>query len=249
MTPMHKNFSKGYSATMKLDPLFLEKANRNLNLGDYQHVSKPIYVAKAQYAVPADRQYILRMMVRTPDSNGFRIPDELDWLKPTIFDLDAIQKANGLTNQFVYVTVRHGFVTSQTDDIWHVDGFSLRKPHLPEQNYIWTNTEATEYADQAFPIPASFDPEKHHIHWYFDDQVKPENMSRCEEQTICLSDPYFVHRRPKNTVGMMRTFWRVSFIQIEIEDGECQQNPLLPVKTYRGGDIRNTLTRFRGERT
>jgi hypothetical protein len=229
---------------MKLDRLFLKKASCNLSLDGYKHVSSPIYISKVQYVVPFDRQYILRMLVRTPESDGFCVPTELDWLKPTILNLDAIQKQNGLKNQFVYVTVRHGLVTSQTDDIWHVDGFSLRRHHLPEQNYIWTNREPTEYADQAFPIPSAFDPSKHHIHWYFDEQVEAENIRRCEEQTICLFDPYFVHRRPKNTIGMMRTFWRVSFIEIEIEDGQCQQNPLLPVKQYRGGDIRNSLCRF-----
>lgn len=223
---------------------FLERANRNLNLADYSQISHPIIVGKREYSIPFDRQYILRMMVRSPESNGLQIPGELDWLKPTILELDAFQKANGLHNEYVYVTVRHGLVTSQTDDIWHVDGFSLRRPHLPEQNYIWTDTEPTEYADQAFDIPKEFDPAKHHLHWFLDERVKSENIRRCEEKSICLFDPYFVHRRPKNTVGMMRTFWRISFIQIEIEDGQCQQNPLLPVKEYAGGDIRVNLTRF-----
>lgn len=217
-----------------------------MNLSEYRRVSSPIEIAKRKYAIPQDRQYILRMMVRNPDSDGFRIPAELDWIKDTILELDGIQKANNLNNEFVYVTVRHGFVSSETDDIWHVDGFSMRRPHLPEQNYIWTDREPTEYADQAFDFPDSFDPQKHHIHWYFDDRVKQENIRRCSEETICLFDPYFVHRRPKNTVGMMRTFWRISFIPIEIEDGQCQQNPLLPIKTYSGGDIRERLIRFAG---
>ena len=104
--------------------------------------------------------------------------------------------------------------------------------------------EPTEYAEQAFELPGDFNPMKHNIHWYFDDRVKAENIRRCEEKAICLFDPYFVHRRPKNTVNMMRTFWRISFIQIEIEDGQCQQNPLLPVKVFNGGDIRTTLTRY-----
>lgn len=230
---------------MRLDSFFCEKAKRNLNLEDYNHAGYPVNIAKREFDLPKDRQYILRMMVRTPDSNGFHIPKQLDWLKDTILELDGIQKENGLLNQFVYVTVRHGLVNSETDDIWHVDGFTMRTQHLPEQNYIWTDTETTEYAEQAFAFPDTFDPLKHHIHWYFDDRVKEENAKRCEEKMICLIDPYFVHRRPKVSTGKMRTFWRVSFIQIEIEDGQCEQNPLLPVKIYRGGDIRNVLTRFK----
>lgn len=223
---------------------FLNRANRNLNLSDYRSPSSPIEIATRKYVIPYERQYILRMMLRTPESGGLRIPMELDWLKDTIYELDGIQKTNNLMNQFVYVTVRHGLVTSETDDIWHVDGFSMRTPHLPEQNYIWTDKVPTEYADQAFDFSDSFNPQQHHIHWYFDDRVKAENIRQCKEETICLFDPYFVHRRPKNTVGMIRTFWRISFIQIEIEDGQCQQNPLLPVKTYSNGDIRDRLIRF-----
>lgn len=228
-----------------MNTTFLAKANRNLNLNDFNQQNVPIEVAKRKYVIPHDRQYILRMTLRTPESNGLRIPNELDWLKDTILELDGIQKANNLTNEYVYVTVRHGLVTSETDDVWHVDGFSMRIPHLPEQNYIWTDVEPTEYTDQAFDIPKTFNPSKHHLHWYFDDRVKNENVKRCSEETIYLIDPYCIHRRPKSTVGMTRTFWRISFIPIEIQDGKCQQNPLLPIKQHGNfEDIRNHLTRF-----
>ena len=222
----------------------LARAARNINLSDFKQPAKPIKIERREYTVPYDRQYILRMMIRTPSSGGFCIPDELEWLKSTILDLDTIQKNNNLRNEFVYVTVRHGLVTSETDDIWHVDGFSMRTPHLPEQNYIWTDIEPTEYAEQSFEFPEPFDPLKHNIHWYFDERVRSENIKRCEEKTIYMFDPYFIHRRPKTTAGMMRTFWRVSFIPIEIRDGQCQQNPLLPVQSYSDGDIRDRLTRW-----
>lgn len=227
-----------------MDEAFLGRAKCNLNLADFAQISSPIPIAEREYSIPFDRQYILRMMVRSPDSDGFRIPAELDWLKDTILELDALQKEHDLPNQFVYITVRHGVVTSQTDDIWHVDGFSMRVKHWPEQNYLWTDHNPTEYAHQSFPLPESFDPFRHHIHWYFDERVKRENVRRCREKTIELFDPYFIHRRPKDTVGQVRTFWRISFIPIEIEDGQCQQNPLLPVKTYANKDMRDTLVHY-----
>ncbi len=223
---------------------FVDRANRNLNLKDFANVNNPIPLGLQDYDLPANRQYILRMMVRSPESNGFRIPDELSWLQETIFNTDILQKWMGLKNEYVYVTVRHGIVTSETDDTWHVDGFSMRREHLPEQNYIWSNVEPTEYAEQAFPIPDDFDAMRHHLHWYLDERVRQENIKRCEAGRIYLIDPYCVHRRPKQTVGIHRTFWRISFINIEIEDGQCQQNPLMPVKTYSNQDIRNILVRY-----
>jgi hypothetical protein len=42
----------------------------------------------------------------------------------------------------------------------------------------------------------------------------------------------------------MRTFWRVSFVPIEIEDDTCTQNPLLPRKVHGRSDIRNVLVRY-----
>ena len=61
---------------MQLNSLFLEKATRNLNLKDYGKLSVPLEIAKKDYDIPFDRQYILRMMVRNPDTNGFQIPSE-----------------------------------------------------------------------------------------------------------------------------------------------------------------------------
>lgn len=226
-----------------MTPFFLEKAKRNLNLADFSHVNSPIVIAEREYHVPIEQQYILRMMVRSPESNGLQIPSELNWLHDTIHELDALQKQNGLRNEFVYVTVRHGVVTSK-DDTWHVDGFSMRRPHLPEQNYLWTSDIPTEYAHQAFFIPDDFDPLRHHLHWFLEERVWDENIRQCEPKTIYLFDPYFVHRRPKNIMGSIRTFWRISFVPIEIEDGRCQQNPLLPVKMYVNDDIRRSLVRY-----
>lgn len=226
------------------DKEFLKRANKNLNLREFSKFCSPVFIGNEHYDVPEKRQYILRMMVRSPESGTFRIPRELDWLAPTIFKLNRIQQNSGLNNRFVYVTVRHGLVESKTDDIWHVDGFSMKVVHKPEQNYIWTNHSPTEYSRQAFQIPEDFDPMKHHLHWYFNERVKQETVARISRGSIWLFDPYFIHRRPKPAFGIPRTFWRVSFVPIEIEDGRCTPNPLMPVKQYAGDDIRHRLVRY-----
>lgn len=223
---------------------FLDRAKRLLNLQDFNSINSPIEIITKSFDVPFERQYVLRMLIRSPESNGLQIPPALKWLEETILTADKFQKDNNLFNEYVYITIRHGLVTSETEDMWHVDGFSMSTPHVPEQNYIWTNTNSTEYAEQSFPIPKDFDPFKHNLHLYLNDNVKEENIKKCKEQTIYLIDPYIVHRRPMNTSNTMRTFWRISFIPIEIKDDTCQQNPLLPIKRYNNTDIRKSLINY-----
>ncbi len=223
---------------------FLDRARRNVNLSEFEKVCLPVEHSVRDFCVPFERQYILRMMIRSPETNGFKIPSELDWLKTFIFELDEFQKTYELLNQFVYVTIRHGIVTTKGDGTWHVDGFSMKTTHVPEQDYVWSSDIPTEWADQSFNFPKEFDPLKHHVHWYFDDNIKQENVKTLKEKMVYLIDPYFVHRRPDAAFGTKRTFIRISFVPIEIEDGKCQQNPLLPVKIYKNDDIRTRLTRF-----
>lgn len=223
---------------------FLEKANRNLNLQDYANKSVPIPLFSCNDKPDADNQYVLRMLVRSPETNGFKIPEVLDWLKPTILECDDIQKSNNLNNPYVYVTVRHGEVSSVTDDVWHVDGFSMRVPHLPEQGYFCSNIYSTEYQDKSFPIPIDFDPFKHNVHDYLASIADEGQTVECSSEVVYAFDPYLVHRRPNVPVGTKRTFWRISFIAIEIEDDSCTQNPLLPIKNYGREDIRRKLVSY-----
>lgn len=229
---------------MSLPVDFLERARRNLNLADFASGSAPYAVRRHTARPPVDRQYILRMMVRSP-SLPLTIPTELAWLEPTIRYLDAYQKRHSLHNPYIYVTVRHGIVTSTTDDEWHVDGFSMRYPHVPEQNYICVNGAAgTWFSGKPWNIPATFDPLKHNIHRYLQQHGADDSIYQAHEDTIYAIDPYCVHKRPptRGAEGRIRTFWRVSFVPIEIEDDTCTRNPLFPAKHYGRTDIRNQLT-------
>jgi hypothetical protein len=194
---------------------------------------------------PADEQYILRMMVRTPSSGGFKVPQELQWLLPLIETCNKNQVENRIFNPFVYITVRHGIVKSVTDDMWHVDGFSMRTPHIPEQNYIYASKCGTEELVQDVKLPVDFDPMRHNIHQYFEDVADVKNIRSLKDKTLYRIDPYVIHRRPTVTSGMSRTFFRISFIPIEIEDDTCTVNPLIPrLSPYGRGDIRNQLQRY-----
>lgn len=193
---------------------------------------------------PAQEQYILRMMIRSPESNGLVIPTELDWLRETIMCLSQLQEAVLRRQPYVYVTVRNGEVQSVTDDEWHVDGFSMRVPHYPEQNWIWSDCYPTEQLVQNFEIPEDFDPMQHNLHTYFQDHADTGNVRALKVAHLAAIDPYIVHRRPQVPVGTKRCFFRISFVPIEIEDDTCTPNPLMPRRFYGRADIRNTLTRY-----
>lgn len=187
---------------------------------------------------PPKNQMILRMMVRRKGGD-LHIPTELDWLK------EVIEMAAYDNDWFIYVTVRSGKVNTKTDDVWHVDGFSMRKPHPPEYNYIWTDRVATEFFVQDTKLPDDFDPMKHNIHWYFQDMIGDAGPNfEAKEKHMYRIDPYVIHRRPPLTQGIQRTFFRVSVVPIEIEDDKNTQNPLLPYEPYGNMDIRDVLTRY-----
>jgi len=225
------------------------RAHRLLNLKDFSTYHPPEDCGEWTSLPPDERQYILRMLVQRPGDRGLSLPAELRWLKDVIFKTWNLQEDNGLApwRDFVYVTVRHGLVTSELDDAWHVDGFSMRYPHRPEQNYICSNIFPTEVLNQAFDIPADFDPRRHNIHLFFQDNSDYSKASGLIANRIFLIDPYIVHRRTNVPVNAVRTFFRISFIPIEIDDDSCTPNPLLPSKRYsRDGvkEYRDKLIRY-----
>jgi len=216
-----------------------------LNPSLYKDVSGKLIQVMYPIEVPDD-QYILRMMIKSPKTGGkLIIPSELEWLKSTIETVDVLQGPMFRAHPFAYVTVRSGVVRSTTDDEWHVDGFSMRVPHYPEQNYIWSDCYPTEYLDQQFVIPEDFDPMKHNIHQYFEDNADPDKIRTMKEKHIAFIDPYVVHRRPKVPEHTKRCFFRISFVPIEIEDDTCTRNPLMEPVHYGREDIRKTLTRYK----
>ena len=221
-----------------------QRAKTNLSLKTFSCANQKIESFPVTVERPND-QYILRMLVKSPWSDGWRIPPELNWLRETILACHQNQVTKYKDHDFCYITVRCGEVKSVTDAQWHVDGFSMRFAHVPEQNYIWSDSYPTEVLEQQFDFPDSFDPLKHNIHLFFEDRAKEENIRTLSVDHVHCIDPYIVHRRPPNIpVGVNRGFFRISFVPIEIEDDTCQQNPLLPTKKYGREDIRNKLVRY-----
>lgn len=223
-----------------------ERGLRAINLHDFNSENYPELVGPVNLDTPNERQYILRCLIKKSFCD-LLLPTSLEWTKPLVeLALYNQEKVLNIKQPFCYITVRHGIVDSETDDIWHVDGFSTSITHLPEQNYIWTDVEPTEYYVQAIDFPQDFDPAIHNIHSYINDYTKPKEIKTLVEKTLYCMDPYVIHRRPPLTEGMQRTFIRISFTPIEIDDVNNTQNPLLPREYSRDGvkAFRNKLKNY-----
>ena len=208
--------------------MIAERSKRMINLADFQNTGGPLSLGGLELVSPQEEQYILRMAVKA-ENDQYLIPEELDWVKP-MFDIALEhQQEIGADHPFCYITVRHGIVKSKRDDEWHVDGFSTKVPHLPEQNYIWANRDATEYAELITHFPDAFNPREHNINHFLEKFVT--EVKKADSKTVYCMDPYILHRRPVSTTGTLRTFVRISFVPIEINDVSNTQNPLLN-RTY-----------------
>ena len=209
-------------------PKYQERWRQNINTKFY---NEPLPCISWEYPMKEvgfpDDQHILRMLVKTPNSE-LLIPNELLWLKPTIEFCQKQQIENGINDpRFIYVTVRCGMVTSKTDDLWHVDGFS------------------TEMLNQPFLIPDDFDPFRHNIHMFFQDRADLKKIDMMQTHHLNLLDPYMIHRRPVfYQQAIKRNMFRITFVPIEIEDDTCQQNYLLPTGPYFRKDIRDKLIAY-----
>jgi len=223
-----------------------ERAKQPLRL-DLPYGKEPLHLCLTQLRPPLEEQMILRMMILSPDSYTYEIPDDMLWITPMLVISNMVQSSKGIHRPYVYVTIRNGYVSSVDDDVWHVDGFSMRVPHRPEQDYIWSNHTGTQILNQEFIIPSDFDPNRHNLHYYFQDRADESKISVLNSKHIYVMDPYVIHRRdPSLQSDIWRTFVRISYLPIEIEDDTCTPNPMIPRQPYNRYDIRNTLGRYNG---
>lgn len=230
------------------DKTIMDRAFKAINLKQFSKRNVFDRVDKVDIVCSLHRQYILRMCVKRL-FDSYKIPKELKWLYPMLLRAESHQNWLGIHQPYCYITVRHGIVESETDDEWHVDGFSTNITHLPEQNYIWSNIFPTEYVIKPLNIPSDFSSRKHNIQWFIQDSMSTiDKVQTFEEETIYCLDPYIIHRRPKVPEGVRRTFVRISYTPIEIADDNNTPNPLLSIGKYnREGvkDFRNNLIRYK----
>jgi hypothetical protein len=222
-------------------PTTRDRAFRALNLEQYDDLNRPDMVGKKSLFLPDEDFYILRMLIKTQFGGGYKLPEELEWVRPLILKAHVYQRVTiGVAHPYCYLTIRKGKTKSVTDDEWHVDGFSQAVTHLPEQNYIWCDILPTEYlANYPIKIPSDFNPMRHNIHSLFQKDIENNDVDvkYIEPETLYCLDPYIIHRRPALTDLPLvdRTFIRISFTPIEIADVNNTINPLLLTDYTRDG--------------
>jgi len=132
-----------------------------------------------------------------------------------------------------------------TDDQWHVDGFSTKIPHVPEQNYVWASHTGTQCAELAVRFPKDFDPLRHNVNTYLTQFIDRKKITSLEPGVVYVMDPYMLHRRPPQTSNTYRTFVRVTHVPIQINDIKNTPNPLLPIACDTDGvAYRNMLENY-----
>ena len=174
------------------------------------------------------------------------IPPELAWIREAI-DTCVQREGARFADEFIYVTIRHGIVTSVDDDFWHVDGFTMRLIHRPEHNYLWSDVYPTEILAQPFTFPDDFDPLRHNLFWYIQEHADESKAVSLPPRRLACLDVYHIHRRPPAATGTTRTLIRITFCPVEIEDDSCQHNPLMEPTMYNrlgSRDFRDKLTRY-----
>jgi hypothetical protein len=216
-----------------------------LNLDQYQYINEEELVGKFDMEEPEEEVYVLRMLIQSP-TKGFQLPEELNWCLPIITASIEYQTWLGIRHPFMYLTIRKGICKSIKDDEWHVDGFSMKYPHIPEQNYIYASDYPTQVVrDFRVKFPQEFDPLNHNIHSYLSKFINPTDITNLKSHHLYCMDPYVIHRRPPTSKGKIRTFIRVSFTPLEINDINNTINPLIPTNyTFDGVKFRDSLKEF-----
>lgn len=230
----------------EVNPSFFDRAHRSLDCWGI-FGSEPVALDRVALTPPDEPQFVLRMPIQVPEKKGLYIPPDLQWLESFIKECQYVQDTARIHHAFVYITVRHGPMCTITDDLWHVDGFSMRIPHSPEQDYIWSDCHPTEALMQPQRLPKNFHPLRHNIHHHFQDTADQSDIVTLESGRCYLMDPQVIHRRPQIPKGLWRTFVRVSFVPIPIRDNTNTHNPLLPPQPgSETPDIRLGLERVIG---
>lgn len=210
-------------------------------LSDWSTLDEPKYCFDADFEQPREDQQILRMIVKSKYENNIHIPEEIGWLRSEILRLNELDKnLTGIQNSWCYVTVRKGIPYKETDE-WHFDGGSLRTELIPERNYICVDRFPTQYKIGGVHFPDDFDPVRHNMFSYAKKTLEDEEIKTIDVNKWYLLTPFCFHRRDPASNDIKRLFVRVTFVDIEVRDVRCTQNPLLPTDAYQ----RDPVSSFR----
>lgn len=218
----------------------------NINLDCFENVSVQECIGYQELNNESERQYLLSLLIKPANQCWMEgliscnRDSSLAWLVDGLILVvgDYQNNYNDFEEKWMYLTVRHGIVDTVTDDHWHVDGFSTRKPSKPDINYVWCNNYPTEFLQETVKFPHDFDTLKYNVNHYIQDHVRGDNVVEASVKTWFKFDSYSIHRRPLSSSGKLRTFVRVSFLDNEIKGSKSEQD-------FNVVDFRDSLSRYK----
>lgn len=209
------------------DVKILEEMNTIWNLDKFHQTRTPIKVDTLnQYErelmdIKNDIR-ILDMPIKFPDSNEFRIPEELRQFIPIFQKIINIEYSinNRMSEYYCYLSVAQNVVRQGTlhrEAPCHVDGFqgALWNPKV-EINHTYTveNGIPTTFYNQPFDF-SLLDDKKHNFFWEMNRQVALTNSQYAhtfDPYDIVLMNAYNVHRGSEcQEKEKYRTWIRLSF--------------------------------------
>lgn len=204
----------------------------------------------ARFARPSEEQVNIMPAAKVKLSNDFgdyrclhlliRQGDGVFLLPDTLPHPDAIWKLVNLTEfyaalvpayPYVYLTIDTLFVKAgetQRTPGWHVDCVQgdevpVKKPS--NLTFSWCNSVPMEYVDGTFVLPAHVNVSDYNIFECLGQLVIPEDIKRCEVNTLYAMNTYCVHRSAVSKVDTPRTYIRISYTHVPITNTQATLNP------------------------
>ena len=224
--------------------------NKPFSLSQYLYPRPPIdmgLIEKDEYSCDIN---VLRMPLKFPGTN-YRIPRELGGVTSLI---TRVAEYEAFINPrhaefFCHITFDHsdieeGFYHRYPG--FHGDGIQGTKltPKVEiEHSYILATKPPTEFCLQPFFLK-HLDEAKHNFFLEFDRQAQEGNVYKSLPEHLYLIDPYMVHRTPKITQRVTRTFVRITYAATELQHPNNTINPMFQGQEYEKRiDVRKRLAR------
>jgi hypothetical protein len=239
-----------WTPTIDPDSIAYRSLFKEFNLNQYLYPRFPIDMGLTTVEkLPFN---VLRMPIKYPGT-GYKIPRELAPLEDLIHRV-AEYEAFLYNDHHINPNSTFCHITYDNSDIpageyhrypgFHGDGIQGTKltPKVwVEHSYILATAPPTEFCVQPFFL-RHLDEAKHNYFLEFDRQAHECNIYGSLPNHLYLIDPYMVHRTPKITQPINRTFLRITYAFTELQHPKNTVNPLLPGQVYhKRVDIRANL--------
>jgi hypothetical protein len=219
------------------------------NLSQYLSPRLPIDMGLVwEDSTPKSQTNVLRLPLKFPGTN-YRIPQELRGVADLIKRVAEYEKFINPDHDTCFCHITYDTSTVNPGEYhrfpgFHGDGIQGTKltPKVNvEHSYIVVTSPPTEFCLQPFFLK-HLDEAKHNFFKEFDRQAHDVNLYSSLPGHLYLIDPYMVHRTPKITAPVERTFMRITYAFTELQHPKNTINPFFQGQEYEKRiDIRENL--------